>query len=56
MHLERFYDKKSKGSIVRSRARWYENREKSNKYFLNLDKRNHIRKHIGNLSLCGVIT
>ena len=44
--LERFYDKKTEGIIVRSRARWHEHGEKSNKYFLNLEKRNHMRKHI----------
>ena len=56
MELERFYDKKTEGIIVRSRARWYEHGEKSNKYFLNLEKGNHMRKHIRKLSLCGVIT
>jgi len=56
MELERFYDKKTEGIIVRSRARWYEHGEKSNKYFLNLEKGNHMRKHITKLSLCGVIT
>ena len=56
MGLERFYDKKTEGIIVRSRARWHEHGEKSNKYFLNLEKRNHTRKHIRKLSLCGVIT
>ena len=29
---------------------------KRNKYFLNLEKRNHTRKHIRKLSLSGVIT
>ena len=56
MELERFYDNKTEGIIVRSRARWHEHGEKSNKYFLNLEKRNHMRKHIRKLSLCGVIT
>ena len=56
MGLDRFYDKKTEGIIVRSRARWHEHGEKSNKYFLNLEKRNHTRKHIRKLSLSGVIT
>ena len=56
MNLERFYDKKTEGIIVRSRARWHDHGEKSTKYFLNLEKRNHMRKHIRKLSLCGVIT
>ena len=30
--------------------------KKSTKYFLNLEKRNHIRKHIRKLNLSGVIT
>ena len=53
MNLERFYEKKTQGIIVRSRARWHEQEEKRNKYFLNLEKRNHMRKHIRKLSLCG---
>ena len=36
---------KNQGTIVRSRARWYEFGEKNNKYFLNLEKRNHGKKH-----------
>ena len=41
---------------MRARARWHEHGEKSNKYFLSLEKRNHIRKHIRKLNLSGVIT
>ena len=55
MNLERFYDKKTEGITVRSRARWHDHGEKSTKYFLNLEKRNHMRKHFRKLSLCGVI-
>ena len=44
------------GIIVRARARWHEYGEKSHKYFLNLEKRNHIHKHIRKLNLSGVIT
>ena len=40
---------KSKGSIIRSRARWYELGEKCNKYFLNLEKRSYEKKHITKL-------
>ena len=54
--IEKFYDEKANGSIVRSRARWHEHGEKSTKYFLSLEKRNHTRKHIGKLFLSGVIT
>ena len=40
--LETFYEEKTKGIIIRARARWHEHGEKSTKYFLNLEKRNHI--------------
>ena len=41
--LAKVIAKKTQGTIVRSRARWYEFGEK---YFLNLEKRNHRKKHI----------
>ena len=44
--LEALYDQKVEGIIVRSRARWHEHGEKNSKYFLNLEKRSHIKKHI----------
>ena len=47
--LEYFYEEKTKGIIVRVRARWHEYGEKSTKYFLNLEKRNHVKKHIRKL-------
>ena len=34
---ELFYDHLSRGAIIRSRATWFEQEEKSNKYFLNLE-------------------
>ena len=43
--LETFYEEKTKGIIIRARARWHEHGEKSTKYFLNLEERNHIKKH-----------
>ena len=33
-----WYEHMAKGAIIRSRANWYEQGEKSNKYFLNLEK------------------
>ena len=54
--IEKFYDEKANGLIVRSRARWQEHGEKSTKYFLSLEKRNHTRKHMRKLCLSGVIT
>ena len=41
--LEMFYEEKTKGIIIRARARWHEHGEKSTKYFLNLEKRNHVK-------------
>ena len=37
--LEEVWNKKIKGTILRSKARWYENGEKNYKHFLNLEKR-----------------
>ena len=54
--LEHLYDKKVEGIIIRSRARWHEYGERNSKYFLNLEKRNHVRKHIRKLCLSGVIS
>ena len=54
--LELFYEEKIKGIIIRARARWHEHGEKSTKYFLNLEKRNHIKKHVRKLNINGSIT
>ena len=54
--LELMYDKKAEGLIIRARARWHEHGEKNSKYFLNLEKRNHIKKHIRKLYISGVIS
>ena len=54
--LESMYDKKVEGIIIRARARWHEHGEKNSKYFLNLEKRNHIKKHIRKLHISGVIS
>jgi len=54
--LELFYEEKVKGIIIRARARWHEHGEKSTKYFLNLEKRNHIRKHMRKLNINSSIT
>ena len=47
--LAKVIAKKTQGTIVRSRARWYEFGEKNNKYVLNLEKRNHRKKLITTL-------
>ena len=54
--MESFYEEKTKGVIIRARARWHEHGEKSTKYFLNLEKRNHVKKHIRKLCINGKIT
>ena len=35
--------------MIRSKAQWYEFGEKNNKYFYNLEKINHKKKHITSL-------
>ena len=42
-------EKKIKGCIIRSRASLTDNWEKPSKYFLNLEKRNHVNKNIPSL-------
>ena len=54
--LELFYGEKVKGIIIRARARWHEHGEKSTKYFLNLEKRNHIKKDMRKLNVNDSIT
>ena len=54
--LELFYKEKVKRIIIRARARWHEHGEKSTKYFLNLEKRNHIKKHMRKLDINGSIS
>ena len=54
--LEVLYDKKVKGIITQAKARGHEHGEKNSKYFLNLEKCNHIKKHIRKLYISGVIS
>ena len=49
--LEKLSNKRIKGTILRSKARWYENGKKNSKYFLHLEKRNFFRKKISKLKL-----
>ncbi|KAK6171854.1 hypothetical protein SNE40_018278 [Patella caerulea] len=44
--LEEHRKKKTEGIIVRSRAKWTEEGERSTSYFLNLEKRNYTNKSI----------
>ena len=49
LQLENLREKKIKGCIVRSRASLTDTWEKPSKYFLNLEKRNHVNKNIPSL-------
>jgi exonuclease III len=51
LKLENIRSKKIQGSIVRSRANWYELGEKSSKYFLNLENKNYVNKTIQKLEM-----
>ena len=44
--LELLCEEILQGIIVRVRAGWWEHGEKSKKYFLNLEKRNHVKKNM----------
>ena len=48
---ESFYEEKLKGVIILARARWHEHSERSTKYFLNLEKTNHVKKHMQKLNI-----
>ena len=37
--MESYFDKKTKGAILRSKCQYHEQNEKSSKYFLNLEKK-----------------
>ena len=54
--LEILYDEKVEGIITRARVRWHEHGEKNSRYFLNLEKRNNIKKHIRKLYISGSIS
>ena len=47
--LSKIVESKTRGTIVRSRARWYEHGERNSKYFYNLEKSNQKKKHIMSL-------
>ena len=47
--LEKMYDQITQGIILRSKVAWYEKGKKSNKNFLNLEKRNKTKTHIRKL-------
>ena len=41
--IEEIYQKKAEGARIRSKCLWYEEGEKSSKFFLNLEKRRGIQ-------------
>lgn len=47
--LQDIADYKTKGLILRSQARWTEKGEQSNKYFLQLESRNRVKKSVNKL-------
>ena len=49
--LKRIIASRTHGAMLRSKARWYEFGEKNSKYFYNLEKRNHKKKHITSLTI-----
>ena len=46
MDLKEYYDKKTKGTLVRAKVRWLKDGEKNSKYFLGLEKRNYLNKTV----------
>ena len=54
--IESFYEEKTRRIIIRARARWHEYGEKSSKYFLSLEKRNHVKKHMRKLNINNSLT
>ena len=49
--LEKVYEYITDGIIMRSASQWYEEGEKSTKYFLSLEKRNKVKSHIRKMCL-----
>ena len=49
MKLEQISLHKTEGAMIRSKARWCEQGERSTRYFFNLEKRNHSNKYITKL-------
>ena len=47
--LDTLYGYITSGLIIHSKSNWYEQGEKSSKYFLNLEKRDQVKSHIRKL-------
>ena len=48
-HLQQLREKKLRGNLIRSRARWVEQGEKPSRYFCNLENRNFVSKRMSAL-------
>ena len=48
--LDKLYEGKINGAIIRSRCDWYEHAEKSSKFFLNLEKNCAVQNQIRTIS------
>ena len=53
--LDQLHDRQAQGAMIRSRANWHEYGEKSNKYFLNLEKSKQSKKNIKQLNVDGTL-
>ena len=51
--LENWYEEYTKGIILRSKSDWYEQGEKSTKYFLNLEKHNSVKNTVRKIFVNG---
>ena len=49
LYLNTLIDERTEGAILRSKSQWYEQGEKSSKYFLNLEKKNSINNTVKKL-------
>ena len=55
LELEQVNIEKAEGAIIRARVKWHEYGEKSNKYFLNMEKNKQSKKNIRELNVEGRI-
>ena len=49
LRLEKLLKHKTRGAILRSKSRWYEQGERNTRYFFNLEKRNYCNKTVTKL-------
>jgi hypothetical protein len=47
--LKTYFEKKTEGAIIRSKAGWLREGERNSKFFFNLERRNYINKSIQTL-------